>query len=88
MLSISVDSVFSHKVFAEKMGGINFPMLSDFYPHGAVCVLYNCLRPEGYPKRNVVIIDKEGVIRYRKEYDKGIPENKDLLAELDKINRG
>ena len=49
MLSVSVDSVFSHKAFAEKMGGINFPMLSDFYPHGAVCSLYDCLRPEGYP---------------------------------------
>jgi peroxiredoxin len=87
VLSVSVDSVFSHKVFAEKMGGINFPMLSDFYPHGAVCTLFDCLRPEGYPKRTVVIIDKQGVIRYRKEYDKGIPENKELLAELDKINR-
>jgi peroxiredoxin len=82
-----VDSPFSHKAFAEKMGGINFPMLSDFYPHGAVCALYNCLRPEGYPRRAIVIIDKQGVIRYRKEYEKGIPENKELLAELDKINR-
>ena len=85
MLSVSVDSVFSHKAFAEKMGGINFPMLSDFYPHGATCALYDCLRPEGYPKRVVVIVDKQGVIRYRKEYEKGIPDNKELLAELDKI---
>jgi peroxiredoxin len=70
------------------MGGINFPMLSDFWPHGAVCQLYDCLRSEGgFPKRTVVIIDKQGVIRYRKEYDKGIPENKELLGELDKINR-
>jgi alkyl hydroperoxide reductase subunit AhpC len=84
-LSISVDSVFSHKAFAEKIGGIGFPMLSDFYPHGAVCDLYGTLRSEGYPRRAIVIIDKGGVIRYRKEYDKGIPENKDLLAELDKI---
>lgn len=70
------------------MGGINFPMLSDFYPHGAVCTMYDCLRPEGgFPKRAVFIIDKQGVVRFRKEYDKGIPENKELLAELDKINR-
>ena len=88
MLSVSVDSVFAHKAFAEKMGGINFPMLADFYPHGAVCSLYDCLRPEGFPKRAVFIIDKQGVIRYRKEYEKGIPDNKELLAELDEVNRG
>jgi alkyl hydroperoxide reductase subunit AhpC len=88
VLSVSVDSVFSHKVFAEKMGGINFPMLSDFYPHGAVCATYDCLRPEGYPKRAVFIIDKQGIVRFTKLYDKGIPENKEFLAELDKINKG
>lgn len=88
MLSVSVDSVFSHKNFAEKMGGINFPMLSDFYPHGEVCALYDCLRPEGYPKRAVFIIDKQGIVRFTKLYEKGIPENKELLAELDKINLG
>lgn len=87
MLSVSVDSVFSHKAFAEKMGGIGFPMLSDFYPHGAVCAQYDCLRPEGYPKRAVFIVDKQGVVRFCKAYDKGIPENQELLAELDKINR-
>jgi alkyl hydroperoxide reductase subunit AhpC len=87
VLSVSVDSVFSHKAFAEKMGGINFPMLSDFYPHGAICTLYDCLRPAGFPKRAVFIIDKQGVVQFRKEYEKGIPDNKELLAELDKINK-
>lgn len=70
------------------MGGIGFPMLSDFYPHGAVCSAYDCLRPEGYPRRAVFIIDKQGVIRFRKVLEKGIPENKELLGELDKINQG
>ncbi|MCH7911824.1 MAG: redoxin domain-containing protein [Deltaproteobacteria bacterium] len=85
VLSVSVDSVFSHKAFAEKMGGINYPMLSDFYPHGAVCELYDCLRPEGYPKRAVFIIDKQGVVRFSKHYEKEIPDNKELLTELDRI---
>ena len=69
------------------MGGINFPMLSDFFPHGAVCTLYDCLRPQGYPKRAVFIMDKQGVIRFRREYEQGIPDNKDLLAELDRIGK-
>lgn len=85
---MSVDSPFSHKAFAEKMGGINFPMLSDFFPHGEVCQLYDCLRSQGFPKRAVFLLDKHGVVRWRKEYEKGIPDNKELLAELDKINKG
>jgi hypothetical protein len=40
------------------------------------------------PKRAVFIIDKQSVIRFAKEYDKGIPENTELLLELDKINQG
>jgi len=70
------------------MGGINFPMLSDFWPHGAVCAQYDCLRPQGMPKRAVFIIDKQGTIRFAKEYDKGVPENVELFNELDKINQG
>ena len=70
------------------MGGIGFPMLSDFFPHGEVCSKYDCLRPEGYPKRAVFIIDKQGVVRFQQLYEKGTPENKDLLEELDKINKG
>ena len=69
------------------MGGINFPMLSDFWPHGAVCAQYDCLRPQGMPKRAVFIIDKQGTIRFAREYDKGVPENSDLFNELDKINQ-
>lgn len=70
------------------MGAIRFPMLSDFYPHGAVCQLYDCLRPQGFPKRAVFLIDRQGVVRWRKEYEKGIPENQELLAQLDTINKG
>jgi len=87
VLSVSVDSVFSHKAFADKIGGIHYPMLSDFYPQGAVCSQYDCIRPQGFPKRAVFIIDKQGVVRFRKEYEKGIPDNQELLSELDKVNQ-
>lgn len=38
------------------------------------------------PKRAVFIIDKKGIVQFAKEYDKGVPENSELFAELDKIN--
>lgn len=83
---MSVDSVFSHKAFAEKMGGINFPMLSDFYPHGEVCARYGCLTDRGFPKRSVFVIDRQGIVRFRKEYEKSLPENEEILTSLDKIS--
>ena len=35
VLAISVDSVYAHKIFAEREG-YEFPLLSDFWPHGGV----------------------------------------------------
>src|ERR1700741_5469868 len=35
VLGLSVDSVWAHKAFAEKMG-IHYPLLADFHPRGAV----------------------------------------------------
>jgi alkyl hydroperoxide reductase subunit AhpC len=34
VLGISVDSVDSHEAWQNSLGGISYPLLSDFYPHG------------------------------------------------------
>ena len=40
----------------------------------------------GTSNRAVVIVDKEGVVRFRKEYASGtIPNPPDILAELEKL---
>jgi alkyl hydroperoxide reductase subunit AhpC len=44
--------------------GIGFPLLSDFYPHGAVAEKYGVLLPNGVAERAVIGIDKDGKIRY------------------------
>lgn len=87
MLSISCDSRYSHAIFAEQMGGISFPMLSDFHPHGLITQAYNVWNPErGCPKRSVFILDEAGVIRWAKLYPPGtLPEAPDLLAALDAV---
>ena len=84
---VSCDPSPARQAWKEQLGA-EYTFASDFWPHGAVCMLYDCLRPQGTPKRAVFIIDKQGVIRLTKEYEKGIPENRELLAELDKINKG
>ena len=44
-------------------------LVSDFHPKGEMCKAYGLWNEErGVPKRAVIIVDKDGVIKYRKEY--------------------
>ena len=84
VLGISVDSKYSHKEFATKLG-LNFPLLSDF--NREVCKLYGTLRNEGFSERAYFIIDKEGIVRFK--YLMSTPddrlENEQLLEDLKTI---
>lgn len=65
VLGISVDHVPCLQAWAESLHGIHYPLLSDFWPHGAVAHQYGVLRTEeGTSERAIFVLDKEGVIRY------------------------
>ena len=87
VLGLSVDSVPCLKAWAESLGGITYPLLSDFYPHGKVAEMYGVLRAEGYTERAIFVIDKQGIIRYVDVHDISTqPDNEELfrvLAEVD-----
>jgi peroxiredoxin len=87
ILQISADTIPSLKVWAEQLGGIPFPLLSDYWPHGAVGKAYGVFNDErGIDKRSAFIVDGEGNIAWAKEYAQGtIPESPELLAELRKL---
>jgi glutaredoxin len=86
VLGISVDSVACLKAWAESLGGITYPLLSDFYPHGAVAEEYGVLRYEGYSERALFVIDKEGIIRYADVHDiDDQPDNDVLLRVLEEL---
>jgi len=59
-----VDHVPCLQAWAKSLGGIDYPLLSDFWPHGAVSTAYGVLRPDGFTERAIFIIDGEGIIRY------------------------
>jgi peroxiredoxin (alkyl hydroperoxide reductase subunit C) len=64
VLSVSVDTVYSHKVWAEREG-YDFPLLSDFWPHGAVAQAYGVFNEKsGAANRGTFLIDRDGVIRF------------------------
>ena len=83
---MSVDSVSTQRAFATGLGNIPYPLLSDFHPKGHVSQLYGIYNEErGTSKRAVVIIDKEGIIRFKQTYDQGLPDPGEILAEIDKL---
>lgn len=82
VLGLSVDSVPCLKAWAESLGGITYPLLSDFYPHGRVAQMYGVLRPEGYSERAIFVLDKRGVIRYVDVHDIDKQPDNDLLFQI------
>ena len=64
VVSISVDSVYSHKIFSEREG-YAFPLLADFWPHGAVAQLYGVFNEDaGFANRGTFLVDKTGIVRF------------------------
>ena len=63
VVAISVDNTWALNAFAQQLG-LEFPLLSDFYPHGAVAERYGVLRDNGVAERVVIGIDKRGIVRY------------------------
>lgn len=64
ILTVSVDSPFSHKVWADREG-YDFPLLADFWPHGAVARSYGVFDEErGIANRGTFLVDRDGVVRF------------------------
>ena len=64
VLGISCDPVYSLRAFADAEG-LNFPLLSDFWPHGEVSRAYEVFNEaKGAPYRSSYVIDKDGVLRW------------------------
>ena len=87
ILNISADPAPSLKAWAEKLGGVPFPLLSDYWPHGAVGKAYGVFNEErGMDKRAAFVLDASGNVRYMKLYEPGkIPESKEMLDEVRKL---
>lgn len=64
-MGISCDPVYSLKAWDRELGGLAFPLCSDFWPHGAVTRAYGVFNEEiGRPERAVFIVDRAGIVRH------------------------
>jgi len=87
VLGVSVDSVWSHKAYAEKMH-INYSLLADFHPKGAMSEKYGVYLPEkGITGRSIFIIDKGGKVAWVKNYDiPVVPDINEVATALSHVN--
>lgn len=64
VVTVSVDSVYSHKIFSEREG-FEFPLVADFWPHGGVAQLYGVFNDAaGFANRGTFLVDTTGVVRF------------------------
>jgi peroxiredoxin (alkyl hydroperoxide reductase subunit C) len=64
VVTISCDSPYSHKVFSQREG-FEFPLLADFWPHGAVAQAYGVFDEKvGVANRGTFLVDKDGIVRF------------------------
>jgi peroxiredoxin (alkyl hydroperoxide reductase subunit C) len=88
LLGITVDNLPTLFAWTNQMGKLWFPVLSDFWPHGAVAKKYGVLRSNGVSERALFVIDKKGVIRYIDVHDiNKRPALEDLVNELEKLKK-
>jgi peroxiredoxin len=92
LLGITVDNIPTLYSWTRQMCNpsekIWFPVLSDFYPHGAVAAKYGVLRSDGVSERALFVINKKGVITYIDIHDiNQRPPLEDLAKALEAVNR-
>ncbi|MGH3975026.1 MAG: peroxiredoxin [Pseudonocardiaceae bacterium] len=64
VLAVSVDSVFTLKAWSDQQG-YDFPLLSDFWPHGKVAQDYGVFNDKaGMANRGTFLVDTDGVVRF------------------------
>jgi peroxiredoxin len=87
LLAISVDSLWSHKAFAEQ-SNLRFPLLADFHPKGAVAKAYGVYDEEvGVSRRALFVVDAAGIIRWTYVSPADVNPGADgILSALENLN--
>ncbi len=85
-VAISVDSAYSQKIYSQREG-YDFPLLSDFWPHGGVAQQYGVFNEvTGFANRGTFLIDTDGTVRFAEMNRPGEGRNaqdwRDAIAKL------
>ena len=87
-MGISCDTVYSLKAWAEQLGGLNYPLCSDFWPHGEVTRAFGVFNEEiGRPERAIIVVDAEGACRYIDVHQlREVPDETEIAEEVEKLD--
>lgn len=82
-VAVSCDPIYSLRSFADA-DGLNFSLLSDFWPHGSVAKAYDVFDERvGCAQRSSYIVDKEGIVRW--SVHNAMPDGRDLGEHLTQL---
>lgn len=88
LIGITVDNLPTLFAWVNEMGGVWFPVLSDFWPHGKVAEKFGVLRSDGVTERALFVVDTGGIIRYIDIHDINVrPKLEELMSALDKLKK-
>ena len=87
-MGILCDSVYTLKAWAESLGNIEYPLCSDYWPHGKVSQAYGVFNEEfGRPERAVIVVDADGICRYIDVHTlREVPDEEEIAEELKKLS--
>lgn len=81
LMALSCDPMYAQRAVADR-DGIFFPLLSDFWPHGATARAYGVFDEiSGSPMRSSFVVDRDGLVRWEGHNSRGIGRDLDELAE-------
>jgi len=89
-VAITVESIMNTTAWEREIGPLDFPLCSDFWPHGAVCSRYGVLRTSerdaGASERVVYVVNRSGNVVFQKPYGwEEVPPLKDVLPVLESV---
>jgi peroxiredoxin len=90
IVAVTVDSIMNTTAWERVIGPFDFPLCSDFWPHGEVSERYGVLRKSdagaGSSDRAVLVVDRSGTVAFRKTYAREqVPPVEEVLAALEQI---
>ncbi|EHJ48279.1 alkyl hydroperoxide reductase/ Thiol specific antioxidant/ Mal allergen [Solidesulfovibrio carbinoliphilus subsp. oakridgensis] len=89
LVGISADNIPTLCAWTRQMGGLGFPVASDFWPHGGLAQKLGILRTDGTTERALFLVDKKGVIRFIDVHDiNSRPDLGPLVKAMEQVHSG
>ncbi len=87
-MGITCDAVHTLKAWAGSLGGVAYPLCSDFWPHGATSRAYGVFNDElGRPERAIIVVDAAGIVRYVDVHQlREVPDAEEIAEQVDRLS--